>query len=248
MSYVPLGPNNNSSATRQAHATLPPVDLTRCQSPGRRLLDAIDALLQRQAREKALLQPAQSISQDPQKAMREHLSHNVVLNLDYRCLLWLSRQYLDGDDRRGIHLRRVALKQAVGHRDRAHRTGSASPALPAGWAADRYGRAKVCRAGSLAILVAAPAYAYETLRATEGRDKELSYILICVAGVFRPVERHHQRAGAGAPGGQRVHGRAVQGLHVVVCGYIVPSVLGPAISILFLKLMVTSGAYRYCGI
>ena len=116
--------------------------------------------------------------------MREHLSHNVVLNLIIAACCGLADSIWTGTI--GVAFisdvwhtnKRVGIATAL--------TGLAAlaSALPAGWAADRYGRAKVCRVGSLAILVAAPAYAYATLRATKGKDRELSYILICIASAF----------------------------------------------------------------
>ena len=164
--------------------------------------------------------------------MREHLSHNVVLNLIIAACCGLADSIWTGTI--GVAFisdvwhtnKRVGIATAL--------TGLAAlaSALPAGWAADRYGRAKVCRVGSLAILVAAPAYAYATLRATEGKDRELSYILICVASSFFGLSSGIINGPAQALLADSVSTGARSKVYTwLFACYIVPSVLGPAISV-----------------
>ena len=164
--------------------------------------------------------------------MREHLSHNVVLNLIIAACCGLADSIWTGTI--GVAFisdvwhtnKRVGIATAL--------TGLAAlaSALPAGWAADRYGRAKVCRVGSLAILVAAPAYAYATLRATEGKDRELSYILICIASSFFGLSSGIINGPAQALLADSVSTGARSKVYTwLFACYIVPSVLGPAISV-----------------
>ncbi len=164
--------------------------------------------------------------------MREHLSHNVVLNLIIAACCGLADSIWTGTI--GVAFisdvwhtnKRVGIATAL--------TGLAAlaSALPAGWAADRYGRAKVCRVGSLAILVAAPAYAYATLRATEGKDRELAYILICIASAFFGLSSGIINGPAQALLADSVSTGARSKVYTwLFACYIVPSVLGPAISV-----------------
>jgi hypothetical protein len=81
-------------------------------------------------------------------------------------------------------------------------------------------------------LVAAPAYAYATLRATEGKDRELSYILICIASAFFGLSSGIINGPAQALLADSVSTGARSKVYTwLFACYIVPSVLGPAISV-----------------
>ena len=162
--------------------------------------------------------------------MREHLSHNVVLNLIIAACCGLADSIWTGTI--GVAFisdvwhtnKRVGIATAL--------TGLAAlaSALPAGWAADRYGRAKVCRVGSLAILGRGAGVRHATLRATEGKDRELSYILICIASAFFGLSSGIINGPAQALLADSVSTGARSKVYTwLFACYIVPSVLGPAI-------------------
>ena len=80
--------------------------------------------------------------------------------------------------------------------------------------------------------MAAPAYAYATLRATEGKDRELSYILICIASSFFGLSSGIINGPAQALLADSVSTGARSKVYTwLFACYIVPSVLGPAISV-----------------
>jgi len=111
-------------------------------------------------------------------------------------------------------------------------------ALPAGWAADTYRRSAVIRVGASLVLVAAPLYAYGVVGAAAGGNKAASYAIICAASALFGVAQGITHGPAEAlladsvPTGQR--SKSYNWLFV---SYIVPSVLGPLISVVYFTIV-----------
>jgi MFS family permease len=164
--------------------------------------------------------------------MREHLTHNVVLNLVIAACCGFADSIWTGTIGVAFLYDVYHTNKQVGIATALTGLAALASALPAGYAADRYGRAKIVRAGSVAIFIAAPMYAYATIRASAGRDKQLSYVLICIASAFFDLSSGIINGPAQALLADSVPTGARSKVYTwLFACYIIPSVLGPAISV-----------------
>ena len=168
--------------------------------------------------------------------MREHLTHNVVLNLVIAACCGFADSIWTGTIGVAFLYDVYHTNKQVGIATALTGIAAFASALPAGYAADRYGRAKIVRAGSVAIFIAAPMYAYATIRATQGRDKQLSYVFICIASAFFGLSSGIINGPAQALLADSVPTGARSKVYTwLFACYIIPSVLGPAISVIYFE-------------
>ena len=167
------------------------------------------------------------------------LNHNLWLNLVIAALMGFSESIWTNTigvafiyDVWGGSNTKVGLATAL--------TGVAAmlTAFPAGWAADRFRRSAVIRVGAVSILLAVPLYGAGVVGAAEGvgPSKAACYALICVAsglfGVSQGISNGPAQAllADSVPTGQR--SKFYNWLFV---SYIVPSLLGPVISVVYFE-------------
>ena len=167
------------------------------------------------------------------------MNHNCLLNLVIAALMGFSESIWTGTigvafvyDVWGQSNTKVGLATAL--------TGffSMATALPAGWAADRFRRSAVIRVGAVAILAGVPLYGLGVVGASEGvgPGKGQCYVLICVASALFGISQGITNGPAQALLADSVAtGERSKFYNWLFCAYIVPSLLGPVISVAYFE-------------